>query len=296
MKTGRWLRQPGKLLLPLGKRGYLRWLPDPLYLRIVYRGETGQTLRLGHPRTYTEKLQWLKLHDRNPAYRTLVDKYAVREWVAARIGSQYLVDLLGYYDSVEDIDLSRLPDQFVLKTTHGSTWNILCFDKSTMDWDAARRKLHDWMERSVYNLGREWPYKGLRPRIICEKLLTDQNGKVPDDYKFFCFGGQPRVVLVHKDRWGDHREVFYDAGWNRLEVKADSGNLSLAQNEKPERYDEMIRVAATLSAGLRHVRVDLYNMEGRIYFGEMTFFPGSGFVRIEPDESNELWGSWIRLD
>jgi hypothetical protein len=152
------------------------------------------------------------------------------------------------------------------------------------------------MKHNLYDMYREWPYKDLKPKIVCEKLLIDRNGKVPDDYKFFCFSGEPRVVIVHKDRFGDYTESYYDIEWNELDAAASISNVSHVKDRKPEGYDEMIRIAKKLSAGFRHVRVDLYNIEGRIYFGEMTFFPGSGLMLIEPEEVDQLWGSWIPID
>lgn len=290
------LRTPSKLFVPLGKNGLLRWIPDRLYLQIAYRCETGKKLNLDNPQTYTEKLQWLKLNDRNPSYTRLVDKYDVREYVAERIGKGHLVDLIGCYNTVDEIEFDKLPHQFVLKTTHGSTWNIICFDKHKLDIKDAKCKLSKWMRQSIYEIGREWPYKSLKPRIICEKLLIDQNGSVPDDYKIFCFYGVPKVIALHEDRFRDHKETLYDIEWNKLDAFSVGLEVTEFEHEKPQGYDEMVRIAGELSAGLRHVRIDLFNIRGKIYFSEITFFDGSGFCRLEPDDFDKLLGSWIPID
>lgn len=274
-------------------------LPDIIYLKMRYRYHTGKKLNLKEPRTFNEKLQWLKLYDRKPEYSIYVDKYAVRSFIAETIGEEYLIPLIGVYNCVEDIDWDSLPKKFVLKCTHGSGANIICTDKDKFDIEKAKKKLKKWMNKNWYWYGREWPYKDVVPRIIiiCEQYLTD-SGDVPDDYKVdykvLCFNGKAKLIEVHIDRYGDHRQDFYDTNWNKTKISQDPPKSDLVYS-KPDKLEEMIILSEKLAAEMIHVRIDWYIIKDKLYFGEITFFDGSGFVPFEDYNDDLLLGSWIKL-
>ena len=282
------------MILRLGKRRCLDWMNDENYLSLVFYCVMGRGLNLREPRTFNEKLQWLKLHNIKPSYSDIVDKFKVRYHVSQLIGQQYLVNLLGIYKSPDEIDLDRLPDRFVLKSTSSSNMILICHDKSKLKKSHLIKRLKSWQQNKFYH-AREWPYKAVTPRIICEEMLVDEGGRGPDDYKFLCFHGEPRVVEYHRDRFGSHTQDFYDTEWNKLPVSQGS-STSACLYPRPENFDEMLRIARMLSAEYVHIRIDLYNLNGKVYFGEMTFYDSAGFDPIEPYEYDLLWGSWINLD
>jgi len=289
------LKKPSSVIRIMGDKRLLNWIPDDLYLKIIYRAETGKRLDLKHPKTYNEKLQWLKLYDRRPEYTMMVDKYEVRKYVAEKIGEEYLIPLIGVYDSVDEIPWEGLPDKFVLKCTHGSGSNIICLDKKRLDIEEAKKKLGKWMKKNWYWFGREWAYKKIVPRIICEEYLTE-NGKAPDDYKFMCFNGVPRVIQVHRDRYGNHTQDYYDIGWKRINMTNNKVPISNSELPKPENFDEMVDISRKLSRDTLYSRIDLYNIIGRIFFGEITLYPTSGFTLLEPEEFEVMFGDWISLE
>lgn len=267
----------------------LDFLPRCLFFDIIwaywrYFIEIRRVLNLKNPKTFTEKLQWLKLFDRNPINRSLVDKYEVRSYVKNKLGDAFLIPLLGVYDSVEEIDFSRLPKAFVLKCVHGSGWNIICRDKTKLDIALSKQKLSKWMGENFYYRTREWVYKDIKPRIICEKFISEGSSQGLIDYKFFCFHGEPKYVRVDVDRFANHGAAFYNLNW---ELQPFSANLysysGIADNlTRPKNLNEMVEAAKKLSEGLKFVRVDLYSAQGKIFFGEMTFFPGNGFIKFNP--------------
>ncbi|MGI6173539.1 MAG: ATP-grasp fold amidoligase family protein [Christensenellales bacterium] len=278
----------------LARRGLLAWLPDVPFLMVQYFLHLGRLLNLKHPRLYNEKLQWIKLYDRKPEYPRYVDKLAVRDYVKEKVGEKYLIPLLATAESAEDIDWNALPERFVVKCTHGSSSNIICRDKSVLDTCEATEKLRNWMKRSWYPLSREWPYLGIAPRIIVEEFLGDAEGKVPYDYKILCFGGEPKYIIVDAERYTGHRRNFYDTQWNRQDMfnrhPPYEGTV-----EKPKCLLEMLDVARKLSEGIPHIRVDLYVVDDRVYFGEMTFFHGFGMEVFRPRAFEEHLGDLIRL-
>lgn len=284
-------KNPLKVIRPLGARGFFNWLSDKAYLKLVYRSVLGKKLNLGNPKTYNEKLQWLKLNDRKPEYSKYVDKYAVRSYISETIGEQYLIPLIGVYDSVKDINWDSLPDQFVLKCTHGSGTNIICNNKAKFDIKSATKKLKQWMKKNWYWYGREWPYKKLKPRIICEELLQENI----TDYKFMCFNGEPKLIQIHQNRNSENQSLdFYDISWNKTEIRRNKKtNSELIQ--RPGKLDEMIDIARKLSKNEIHVRIDLYEVNGKVYFGEKTYYSASGFSPFIKDEYDLLLGSWIRI-
>jgi hypothetical protein len=257
----------------------------------------GYSLNLRNPRTFNEKLNWLKLYDRKPIYTTLVDKYAVKKWVADKIGEKYIIPTLGVWESVEEIPFSELPSQFVLKCTHDSGGLVVCKDKSTLDFSAAKKKLQDSLKKNFYYQSREWPYKNVIPRIIAEKYMEDSGTEELRDYKFFCFDGKMRAMFIASDRQKKFEETkfdFFDRDFNHLPITNGHPNALNVPN-KPKSFDEMIHLAEILSDGFPHVRVDFYEVDGNVFFGEMTFSHWGGFMPFVPDEWNYTFGSWITL-
>lgn len=266
-------------------------LPDRLYLKIIYRIRVHKKLNLDNPQTFTEKIQRMKLEDHNPLYPLIADKYEVRKYVEDRIGAEYLTKLYGIYTSPEEIDFSNLPDKFVLKTTHDSGGCIIVNNKNEIDIVKNRKKLHRLMKRNFYWKGREWCYKDIRPRIICEEVLEDPVKQDLWDYKFFCFHGEPKMLLVATERKERTKYDFFDLDFQHLDI-INADPMSGKELEKPKNFDKMIDIARMLSKDLEQVRVDLYNIEGRIYFGELTLYHSSGLDWFEPDEWDKKIGDW----
>lgn len=267
---------------------------DRLYIRLDYFSGMKCFPNLEHPKTFNEKLQWLKLNDRHEEYTRLVDKYEVKEYVSDLLGEEVIIPTLGVWDRFEDIDFEELPDQFVLKTTHDSGGVVVVRDKSLMDKKAAKKKLEKSLRHNYYREHREYPYKNVKPRIIAEKFMVDESGTELKDYKFFCFGGEVKFLFVATDRPFDTHLDFFDADFNHLPFKR-GHSWAKMQLRRPDNFEEMKRMANVLSKDMPFVRVDLYNIKGKIYFGELTFFPASGNVPFEPAEWDEKIGSWLRL-
>lgn len=274
----------------------MRWLPDAVYLKFVYRARIGRPLNLNSPKGFNEKLQWLKLYDRNPLYTKLVDKAEVKPWVAERIGWEHVVPTLGVWDSFDDIDFGALPERFVLKCTHDSGGLAICRDLSTFDMAAARRKIERSLANNYFWSGREWPYKDVRPRIIAEEYLDPAGEQVGlTDYKVMCFGGQARCEFTCTGRADGNLHVdFFDTEWNHMPFTRHYPNDDVPP-EAPERLKDMVAMAERLSEGMPFVRVDFYEVAGQYYFGEMTFYPGSGMEEFDPERWDEELGSWIEL-
>ena len=274
----------------------MRLLPDAVYLKLVYRARIGRPLNLNSPKGFNEKLQWLKLYDRNPLYTKLVDKAEVKPWVAERIGWEHVVPTLGVWDSFDDIDFGALPERFVLKCTHDSGGLAICRDLSTFDMAAARRKIERSLANNYFWSGHEWPYKDVRPRIIAEEYLDPAGEQVGlTDYKVMCFGGQARCEFTCTGRADGNLHVdFFDTEWNHMPFTRHYPNADVPP-EAPERLKDMVAMAERLSEGMPFVRVDFYEVAGQYYFGEMTFYPGSGMEEFDPERWDEELGSWIEL-
>jgi len=256
---------------------------------------TGKKLDLENPRTYNEKIQWLKLYDRRPEYTMMADKYEVRNFIKAKIGEGYLIPMIGLYNTVDEIDFEELPDKFVIKCTHDSGSVVVCTDKSKLEIDSVKRHLQKYLSRNYFLVGREWVYKNISPRIICEEYLVDDSGKELKDYKVFCFDGEPKVIQVDFDRFVDHKRNIYDTKWNLLDVEIHFPKNSSKVIPRPSQLEEMLEVAHKLSENIPHLRVDMYLSRGKIYFGELTFTHGSGFETFRPQSFDNLLGSWIKL-
>lgn len=274
-----------------------KWIPDKTYLCILYRLHMGKKINMDNPKTFNEKLQWLKLYNRKPIYTTMVDKYEVKKFVSDIIGEQYVVKLFGVWNTPDDIDWNSLPSKFVLKTTHDGGGNsiVICKDKDKLDIEAAIKKLKVSMKHEIYSRYREWPYKNVKHRVIAEQLLEDNSGeKELIDYKVMCFNGIPKLIQVHRGRFEEHTQDFYDNSWNRLQY-----TQGLPMSDKPMKvppvFEEMMAMSAKLSKDIPFLRVDWYIVEGRLYFGELTFFDASGYDDFDQEGINEEVGSWIDL-
>lgn len=274
---------------------HLTFLDDATYLKMRYALKMGKRLDLDDPKTFNEKLQWLKLHDRNPLYTTLVDKAAVKPWVAERIGWEHVVPTLGVWDSFDKIDFDELPERFVLKCTHDSGGLAICRDRATFDMDAARKKIEKSLRRNYYFHGREWPYKDVCPRVLAEEYLDSPATSEITDYKLMCFNGRARCAFTCTGRaGGDLRVDFFDLDWNRLPFTRHY-SASDVPPEAPLRLHEMVGISERLAKGMPFVRVDFYEVAGETYFGELTFYPGNGMEEFDPEQWDEELGSWVTL-
>ncbi len=276
------------------KEGLKRLLPDSLFLRLMYFHIKGKVLHLKNPKSYNEKLQWMKLYYHNPLCCDLTDKYKARSIVKDRIGDKYLIPLLGVYNSFDEIDLKALPERFVVKCNHDSGGVAICRDRTKFDFEAAREKLEKSLKANFYYAGREWQYKYIKPKLICEQYIEDSPGDIRD-YKIFCFDGVPKIIHVNFDRATNMKKNIYDIDWNLLDVQIKYKNDPDTIIEKPENLAEMLEVAAKLSRGFPHVRVDLYNIEGKIFFGEMTFTNMGGNGEFRPESFDYEMGGWLKL-
>ena len=288
------IKNPKKVIIFLSSKGLIKY-DDKKYLEYVYKERMGKNLNLDNPKTFNEKLQWLKLYNRNPMYTKLVDKYEVREYVSKIIGKDYLIPLLGVYNSCEEIDFDSLPNQFVLKLTHDSGTVIICKDKKTFNKKEAISKLKKGLKRKYFYLYREWPYKNVKPRIIAEKYMKDNNSSVLNDYKFYCFNGEPKIMFIITDRGIDPKINFFDMKFNEINLQQGFKN-SDKKIIKPKKFDEMIDLSRKLSSSIPHVRVDFYILNGKVYFGELTFFDSAGLEKFTPEKYDEILGSYIDLN
>lgn len=268
-------------------------IDDAKYLKFIYFFCFWKKLNLSNPQTYSEKLQWIKLYDRRDIYTTMVDKYEAKNYAKNIIGEEHIIPTLGVWDSFDEIDFNKLPDQFVLKCTHDSGGLIICKDKKNLDKDAAKKKINKCLKKNYYYLGREWPYKNVKPRIIAEPYMADKNGELKD-YKFFCFDGVPKLLFIASDRGIDTRFDFFDMNFKHLPFINGHANSDKAIL-KPEGFEKMQKLAKKLSEGYPELRVDFYNIDGKIYFGELTLFHFSGLVPFEPSEWDKKIGQWIKL-
>lgn len=274
-----------------------RYFSDENYVKWKYYLNFHKRLHLDNPQTYNEKLQWLKLYDQHDEYTQMVDKYEAKKNVASIIGEEYIIPTYGLYDSFEEIDFASLPQQFVLKCTHNSGGVFVCKDKAVFDIDGARKQVNKWLKKNPYWKNREYPYKNVKPRIIIEQYMEDESGYELKDYKFFCFNGIAKYIFVASDRGKDNEETkfdFYDIEWNLLPFTNGHPN-SNKMMKKPENYDKMVEISERLSQGIPHVRVDLYNINGHIYFGELTFFHWSGLVPFVPEKWDYIFGDSLVL-
>ena len=275
-------------------KGCFNWLPDESYLKMCFRIRLGNRLNLNNPKTFNEKLQWLKINDRNPVYSQLTDKYEVRSFVSETIGDEYLIPLIGVWNGVDEIDFDALPQRFVLKCTHDSQSVVTCRDKLNFDIKKAKEFLNSRMSKNYFYGGREYQYKNIKPRIIGERYIEESDGQLKD-YKLFCFNGIPKIMLVVSDRGINKTKFdFFDMQFNKLPIRQYYPNSS-QKIECPRNFGAMIKLSEKLTKNFVHCRADFYEVNGKVYFGELTFTHFCGFVPFEPIEWDYKLGSWIEL-
>ena len=299
-KVGKYILNKNYRFIINANRGMFNKMPDDEYLKRRFKACMGEELHLDNPQTFNEKLQWLKLYDRKPEYTIMVDKYKVREYIKEKIGEEYLIPLLGVWDKAEDIDFDALPNQFVLKCNHNSGLGLyICKDKSKLTENqikAIRKNLAKGLKQDYYLMGREWPYKDVPRKIIAEKYMEDSSTGELNDYKFMCFNGKVKCIFVCSDRFkGSGLKItFYDTDWNVMPFERPCHKRD-KPIDKPKNYDKMMEIAEHLSKDIPFVRTDFYEINGDLYFGELTFYPGSGFEEFEPKSGDDLLGKWIKL-
>lgn len=272
-----------------------KYISDKTYLKLLYETRIGKKLNLKNPITFDEKLQWLKLYDRKDEYTVWADKYEVRNYVAEKLGEQYLIPLLGVWNSADELKLDDLPEQFVLKCTHDSASVCICTNKKNFDWNAAMDKLQKSLNQNYYWHSREWPYKNITPRIIAEAYMTDESGTELKDYKIYTFGGEPYLIQVDFDRFHNHRRNMYTTEWEYIDETIEYSKDPNVKIAKPEHLEEMLECSRKLAVGTISLRTDFYSINGKIYFGEITFYQEAGFAHFEHEEFAKKLGDQIKL-
>ncbi len=269
---------------------------DRKFVEFMWKQKMDYPLNLDNPKTFNEKLQWLKLYDHRPEYTKMVDKYEVKDYVAKIIGEEHIIPTIGVWEKVEDINFEELPNQFVLKCTHDSGGLIICKDKSQLNIDEVKKKLQSSLNRNYYLQGREWPYMNVKPKIIAEKYMVDESGKELKDYKFFCFDGEPKFMKIDFNRYSDHHANYYTIKGDLLPFYENiCPRDTNAEIEFPSNITEMTNLAKKLSINKPFIRVDFYNINSNVYFGELTFYPASGFGIIKPHEWDSKIGEMLKL-
>lgn len=272
-----------------------RFMSDELAIRLLYKLKMDKKLNLNPPRTYNEKLQWLKLYDRNPIYPKIVDKYEVRKYIAEKVGENFLVPLIGVYDKFEDINFDDFPNSFVIKCTHNSGGVVICRNKSDFNYTQAQRIINKNLKKNYYLNCREWPYKNVQPKIICERLIETADGNPPRDIKVFCFNGIPKALFVASDRGRGTKFDFFDIDWNKLDVKQHYPNSDYRLS-KPENWEVLLEASRKISEDFPHLRVDFYlDKYGNPLIGELTLTHFAGWFRFEPDSYDLIFGDWLKL-
>lgn len=285
----------GEYIERAGEKGLFNQLSDKQFLRLMYWARVGEYLDLQNPRTFNEKLQWLKLYNRKPEYTQMADKYETKKYVAEKIGEEFVIPTLGVWDRFEDIDFADLPEQFVLKCTHDSGGLVIVRDKTKLDQAAAAAKINRSLKRNYFFHGREWPYKKIPPRILAEAYMQDGDQQNLPVYKFLNFAGEPKIIqAIQNDKTDAETIDYFDTDWNRLDLRQNYPN-SLQPPKRPAGLKQMLEISRNLSREIPFVRVDLYEINGRIYFSEFTFFSDSGFAAFDPPEWDEKMGSWLEL-
>lgn len=286
-----------KRIIFLAQHGWFKNMTDENFLRMQFKNVFGYELNLDNPQSFNEKIQWLKLYNRDPCYTSLVDKYEVKKIVSDIIGDEYIIPTLGVWSHFDEIDFEQLPEQFVLKCTHDSGGLVICTDKSKLDRKATRKKIEKCLRNNYYLQNREWPYKDVKRKIIAEVYMVDESGYELKDYKFFCFDGKAKAMYIATDRGKSNLDTkfdFYDMDFNHLPFTNGHPNANVP-HQKPKFFEKMRDLAEKLSKGIPHVRVDFYDINGKIYFGEITFFHFSGFTKFNPNSWDKTFGDWIRF-
>lgn len=274
----------------------MKFLPADVYMKFYYEYYSDKKLNLDNPVEFNQKISWLKVYYHPPILTQLVDKYSVREYVKEKIGEKYLNDLIEVYDSASEVDFTKLPNQFVIKGVHGFHFNLIVKDKAKLNEKRARYLMNKWMRKNqYYRGGLEWAYKNVQPRLIAEKFLSETDKDVLNDYKFFCFNGVPKFVQIDIERGINDQRAFYDLEWNKLEFYNKENKTYEGAIEKPVNFDDMITVATKLADKFPFVRVDLYSVNNKTIFGEMTFYPSDARKDFHPKEYDIILGDYIKL-
>lgn len=285
-KIVKYIKNPKKIILFLMNKGHFKWLSDKKYLKLKYQLTMKKKLNLDNPQTFNEKLQWLKLYDKNPEYVKMVDKYEAKKYVANIIGYEYIIPTLGIWNDFEEIDFENLPNQFVLKPTHTSGDIFICKDKSKINYKILKKQVNKWLKKNYYYVHREWPYKNVKPRIIAEQYMEDESGELMD-YKIYAFNGKCDYVMVCFDRMKNETKFFYyNDKWELQKDFSKDGKKygDEIKIHKPIHLDKMFSLAKDLSKNIPFVRVDFYEVKEKIFFGELTFFPSAGFDNERTEE------------
>lgn len=292
------INDPHYRLRVLIKYGMYDSLSDAEFLETVFPKYMGYPLNLDNPKTFSEKLQWLKIHDRNPIYTDMVDKYEAKQFIEKKVGNQFTIPTLAVYDCFDDIDFESLPNQFVLKCTHDSGGIVICKDKKILNIEAARKQINKSLHRNFYKIAREWPYKNVKPRIIAETYMAALGNDTLLDYKMYVFHGEPKLTVVCSERFSSTgtRMDFYDINWDFMDLTLGHYYPSKRDFPKPEHYEKMKEVCRVLGENIPFVRVDFYEVNGKLYIGELTFFPGAGLETITPIEQDYKLGEWLHLE
>lgn len=288
------LSPPDHILRRSGRAALAQLLPPSIYVRHVFQKKTGTSLNLRNPSTFNEKIQWLKLYYRNPVLTRMADKYAAKSVVRARLGSDRSVPTAAIFDSPSLIRLDELPDALALKATHGSGWNIISRDKAELDEEDVRSYFRFWLGKSYYRYSKEWAYKHIQPRVICEPLLIDEEGRLPLDYKVFCFAGKPQFIQVDFDRFTNHTRAFYDCNWQKQSFSV-GYPLSTKTIAKPPQLNHMLELSRTLSTDIPFLRVDQYVVSNEVFIGELTAYPGNGMEAFTDETWNRKLGDLLEL-
>lgn len=297
VKGEKFLRNENYRRLVLASKGWYDHLPDKEYVQMMYPLIMKKQINLENPKTFNEKIQWLKLYDHRPEYTMLVDKYKVREYIAENFGEQYLIPLLGEWDDPEEIDFAVLPEKFVLKCNHNSGLGMcICRDKSKLNIEKVRIELRKGLKEDFYLKGREWPYKNVPRKILCEKYMTDRDKTELVDYKVHNFNGIPQFILVCSNRFSEDglHEDFYTIDWEKMPVKRPEAPTT-EEIKKPLNLQRMLEISKQISAGYPFMRTDFYEINGKLYFGEITLYPASGWDEFEPDEYDMIFGNMLTL-
>lgn len=295
-KAVEYIKNPVKIKLFMLNHGLGRLLPDKTYLNAMFKIRVGRSINWDNPKSFNEKLQWLKIHEHFPERTLMVDKYEVRDYIRQKIGEEYLIPLLGVWDTFDQIDFDSLPERFVLKCTHDSGGVVICKDRKTFKKKEAETFFSIHLKRNYFKSGREFPYKNVKPRIIAEAYMEDDSGVELKDYKLMCFNGKVRCSFVCSNRNLSSGLCvnFYDENWKPMPFERHYPRNPV-EIARPVQYDRMVELAEQLAENMKFVRVDFYEIHGRIYFGELTFYPGSGMEEFTPEKYDYLLGSWIQL-
>lgn len=290
------VKSPKVILLKMLDIGFFNWLSDEKFLKLKYKLVVGKNLNLDNPQSFNEKMQWLKLNDRKDIYTIMVDKYEAKEYVSKIIGDEYIIPTLGIYNRFDDINFEKLPNQFVIKCTHDSGGIVICRNKSEFNIKEARKTINKYLKRNYFYVGREWPYKNVKPRIIVEKFIENSDGEQLRDYKFFCFNGVPKLMYLSEglENHATARMSFYDMNFKLTRCKRSDYKQLDYTPERPKTFDKMKEYSRILSKNIPHLRVDWYEINGHLYFGELTFTTCSGFIPFDDEKWDYKIGNMLK--